>query len=56
MVSKVKFGNISGYQCDDCRLKYKEKNIAEKCEKWCKKHHSCNLQITKNAINKEEAI
>lgn len=38
------------YQCPVCKLWYKEKRWAKKCEKWCKKHKSCNLRITKNSI------
>ncbi len=42
----------SGYECSECHYVYKEKKWAEKCEAWCKKHKSCNLNITKNAIKK----
>jgi hypothetical protein len=35
------------YECPICRLKYKEKKWAKKCEEWCKKFHSCNLEITR---------
>ena len=27
---------------------------AEKCEAWCKEHHSCNLEITASAIENKE--
>lgn len=40
------------YMCPICGLKYKEKKWAKKCEEWCKKHNSCNLEITKHAIKK----
>ncbi len=36
-------------QCDICGFHYKEKEWAEKCEAWCKEHHSCNLEITEHA-------
>jgi hypothetical protein len=36
--------------CEKCRLKYKDKSHAEKCEAWCKKHKSCNLEIVKHAV------
>lgn len=36
--------------CEECNLKYKEKEIAKKCEDWCKKTKSCNLDIIKHAI------
>jgi len=38
------------YQCEDCKLFYSDRNYAEKCEEWCKKHKTCNIEITKNAI------
>ncbi|BBL45541.1 hypothetical protein MJ1_0377 [Nanobdella aerobiophila] len=38
------------YGCEECHYVYKEKELAEKCEKWCKEHKSCNLEITENAI------
>lgn len=37
------------FQCPECGLRYAEKEIAEKCEAWCKEHHSCNLDIIKYA-------
>ena len=49
MVKKI--NNL--YQCGECGLKYKNKKIAEKCENWCKKNKSCNLKITKYAVNKK---
>lgn len=36
--------------CEECGLSYREKGWAEKCEAWCKKHKSCNLEITKYAL------
>ena len=33
------------YQCEECGFFYADKTWAEKCEAWCKKHHSCNLEI-----------
>jgi hypothetical protein len=38
------------YVCEKCKLKYKEKYWAEKCEAWCRKYKSCNLEITKHAV------
>ncbi len=42
------------YTCPECGLSYLTKDLAKKCEAWCKKHNSCNLEITKNSVNKEE--
>ena len=41
------------FQCEECKFLYETKELAEKCESWCKEHHSCNIEITKHAI--EEA-
>ncbi len=35
------------YKCKECGFLYKEEELAEKCEKWCKKYKSCNLDIIK---------
>jgi len=40
-------------QCPECGLYYKESEWAEKCEAWCKKYQSCNLEIIKYAVEKE---
>ena len=29
---------------------YKEKDLADRCQKWCGEHKSCNLEITKYSI------
>lgn len=44
---------VKVYTCPECRLSYRSKDLAKKCEDWCKKHNSCNLDITKYSINKE---
>ena len=38
------------YVCEACSFAYKEKELAEKCEEFCKKHNSCNIEITKYSI------
>lgn len=46
----VKNKKISEYKCKECKMIYQDKILAEKCETWCRKNHSCNLEITKHAI------
>ncbi len=36
--------------CEICKLKYRSRKWAEKCEEWCRKNKSCNLEITSHAI------
>lgn len=38
------------FVCPECGLSYKEAEWAKKCAAWCKEHHSCNLEITKHAV------
>ncbi|MBI4447940.1 hypothetical protein HY643_03090 [Candidatus Woesearchaeota archaeon] len=40
------------YICEECSLIYADKGVAEKCEAWCRKTKSCNIQIIKKAIGK----
>ena len=53
MVKRIKNHNVL-YKCEECHLVYREKSQAEKCEKWCKENKSCNLKITKDAVNKNK--
>lgn len=57
MVKITQQNDIELYKCPECGLKYKEKEWAVKCENWCSKNKSCNLEITKHAIkNLKEKI
>jgi len=48
---KIKLKNNKKYFiCEECSFAYKEKAIAMECEDWCKKHQSCNTEITKHAV------
>lgn len=44
--------NLKGkyYICEECNFAYKDKKIASKCEDWCNKYHSCNIEITQYAV------
>lgn len=50
MVKIIQQNNQDVYQCEECGLKYGNKETAEKCQAWCKEHKSCNLEIIKNAM------
>ena len=50
MVNKINKDSNRYYECKECKLIYKNEVWAEKCEKWCRKNKSCNLEITKHAI------
>ena len=46
MVKKLK--NL--FLCEECKMMYREKSLTEKCEEWCKKYKSCNMDIVKYAV------
>lgn len=50
MVKEIVKGGNKYYQCGECKLIYKMKRLAERCEDWCEKNKSCNLEIIKNAV------
>ena len=41
------------HRCPECGLEYEEKEWADKCEAWCKEHKSCNIEITKHAVEND---
>jgi len=52
MVKEIQKNKTIYFECEDCKLLYKEKAWAMKCQEWCSKNKSCNIGITKHAINK----
>lgn len=48
MVRKIKKDGRTLYVCEECGYAYPEKAWARRCEEWCKKHHACNLEITRH--------
>ena len=50
MTEETNFKGRIVYKCMKCGWLYKDEDLAKKCEKWCKKHKSCNLEIAKHAI------
>ncbi|MCH7940475.1 MAG: hypothetical protein IH842_00660 [Thaumarchaeota archaeon] len=50
MVEEIKKEGKKYNICEECGFAYMDKETAQKCEDWCNKHHSCNLEITKSAV------
>lgn len=50
MVKEEIKNNRKYYICEACGFIYKEKEWAEKCQEWCNKYNSCNIEITKHAV------
>ncbi len=41
------------HECAECGLHYPEIAAAKKCEGWCKKYKSCNIQITNDSVEQK---
>ena len=50
MVKQIDKNKKTYYLCQECNFAYLDRKIADECEKYCKKYHSCNLEITKHAV------
>ncbi|MBI3035779.1 hypothetical protein HYY71_05650 [Candidatus Woesearchaeota archaeon] len=50
MVKTITKNNKTYFICQECNFAYKDKETAAKCENWCRKNHSCNMEITKYAV------
>ncbi|MBI2672848.1 hypothetical protein HYX19_01170 [Candidatus Woesearchaeota archaeon] len=50
MVNEKIMNSKKYYQCGICKFYYKEERLAKKCQNWCKEHNSCNIKITKHAV------
>jgi hypothetical protein len=47
MVIKIK----DLFQCEECKLKFKNIETAKKCEIFCEKYKSCNTEFIKEAVS-----
>jgi len=50
MVKPISKNNKTYYICAECNFAYKDRKTAMKCEEWCNKYKSCNMQITKSSV------
>ena len=48
MVEKLETKGTCLFICQMCRFAYKDEKLAGLCEEWCKKHNTCNIEITKH--------
>jgi hypothetical protein len=50
MAEETNFKGKIVFKCLKCGWFYRDKELAEKCENWCRNHNSCNIEIAKHAI------
>ncbi len=59
MVREVNSNEGAGavlFRCEECGLHYYERAIAERCERWCRQHGTCNIEITAEAMENRETL
>lgn len=44
---------LKTYKCSECGLSYTDKDLAKKCEEWCRKYHTCNVEIMKHSVEQK---
>lgn len=44
---------VNQYECPECGLHYEDESTMKKCEAWCRKNKSCNLEIIKESVEKK---
>ncbi len=54
MVEIIEKDSRKLYECEECGFVYKDKIWAEKCQAWCKEHHTCNVEITARSENNKQ--
>ena len=50
MVTELHKNSKKFYICDACGFAYEQKELAQKYQRWCEEHNSCNLELTKYAV------
>ena len=50
MVKEVEHMGKTYYQCKRCKFYYKTKDLAKRCEEYCKRLNACDTTIIKHAV------
>jgi hypothetical protein len=50
MVKEKRINDEILFLCEVCGLGYRNREIAEECEAWCRKTGTCSIEITRKAV------
>lgn len=53
-MKEIKKNKIVYFKCEECGLLYRDKTWALKCQEWCAKNKSCNLEIIRHSVKDEK--
>lgn len=56
MVEEIKASDGTLYVCERCRIRYRERTWAEKCEDFCSRYNACSIEIVKHAVKDENTM
>lgn len=42
------------FRCEACGLYYEDRELAERCETYCREHGACNTEIIQNAVEPDD--
>ena len=42
------------FRCPECRLHYRDEELAKQCQAYCKEHKACSMEIAPHAIENEK--
>jgi hypothetical protein len=52
MVCRDDFQGQESFKCEECGFHYEEKELAEKCEEFCREKGVCNFDITTESLER----
>ncbi|MBI4186759.1 MAG: hypothetical protein HY530_04550 [Chloroflexi bacterium] len=55
MVKKLLKDNKTLYVWEACDFAYQEEEWAQKCQQWCEKYSTCNIEITQHGAPLEDS-
>jgi len=50
MVKEEQYKGKTIFVCEHCNFGYETEKLANQCEQFCEKYHSCSMEITKHAV------
>jgi len=50
MVKEIEHKGKKYFQCEICKMYYAKKELAQKCEDFCRENNACNMEIISQAV------
>jgi hypothetical protein len=53
IVEKTQYQEVECFECEKCGFHYEGKELAEKCEKFCREKGVCSFEVTTKSLERE---